>query len=88
MCFLIMDLIIDEGLIDKFIEMTSINGEQCHKGIHHLLKDIRMLGYLHRGGHNILLEGEEGIADLSAEYSTYLDKRAAGIKTKFISDNA
>ena len=83
-----MDLIINEGLIDRFIELTSINGEQCHKGLHHLLKDIRMLGYLHRGEHRILLEGGEGIADLSAEYASYLDKRAAGIKTKFINDKA
>ena len=83
-----MDLIINEGLIDRLIEMTSINGEQCHKGLHHILKDIRMLGYLHRGGHRILLEGSEGIAELSAEYATYLDKRAAGIKTKFIDDEA
>ena len=81
-----MDLIIEECVLDEFIKESSSKGEVPHKGIYNLLKSIRLLGYMHRESHRIILTSAESEADLDEEYAEYLDKRASGIKVTFEKD--
>ena len=81
-----MDIIIEEAVLDKYIEETNASGDSQHKGIYQFLKSIRMLGYLHREKHRIILQSGDYEADLDDEYAKYLDKRASGINIKFNED--
>ena len=78
-----MDLIIEECVLDEFIKESSSKGEVPHKGIYNLLKSIRLLGYMYRETHRIVLTNTESEAELDEEYAKYLDKRASGLKVKF-----
>jgi|TARA_R110000803_G_scaffold73644_4_gene137507 hypothetical protein len=78
-----MELIIDEEMIDKYIQEVSTQGQSPHKGIYSLLLDFKMLGYLYRGSHSIRLIHKEHDADISEGYANYLDKKASGINVDF-----
>lgn len=78
-----MEIAIDEEVLESWIEWTSVTGEGPHKGIHNLLKDILMLGFLHRDKHGIVLMNGDSEAGLDEEYDAYLDKRASGMKVKY-----
>ena len=78
-----MDLCIDEKLLDDYIAEVSSGGALPHKGIMAVLINLRLLGYLHRGQHNIILQnGGEG-AELNESYAKYLDKKASGLSVDF-----
>ena len=81
-----MDIIIEEAVLDKYIEETNASGDSQHKGIYQFLKSIRMLGYLHREKHRIILHSGDYEASLDEDYAEYLDKRASGIKITFEKD--
>ena len=77
---LIMDLLICEATLNEYIEMTSIGGDLEHKGVHNLLKDFAMLGYLFRSNHTItLLNGKVNSED-EEDYQKYLDLKASGMQ--------
>lgn len=78
-----MELAVDEELLDKYIKLVSSNGEMPHKGIKSILENIRMLGYIFRDYHNIVLHRSGIDAEMDEEYGHYLDKRAAGLKIDF-----
>lgn len=78
-----MEIIIEEGVLDNFIKETSTVGESPHKGIHNFLISVRMLGYLYRDSHNIVLLNGESQADYDEAYAEYLDKRASGFDVVF-----
>ena len=77
-----MEMCIDEGLLNEFIEMTAFGGELHHRGLNALLRDIAMLGYLYRDKHNIILMNTHSDppvdSELDEDYQQYLDKKASG----------
>jgi hypothetical protein len=78
-----MDIVIEESILDKFLEYSEIDSPHGHRGIHNLLLQIRELGYLWESQHRIVLYDGESSGDLDEDYASYLNKRAAGIKTTF-----
>ncbi len=78
-----MDIVIEEQVLDKFIEETDQHAESQHRGIHNFLIQIRNLGYLWRGPHRIILYNGDCSGDFDESYASYLDKRASGFKLKF-----
>lgn len=79
-----MELKIDEGTLNRYLEMTDFEGELHHRGLNALLKDIAMLGYLHRDEHKIILMNSDSTPPVDAEYDEdyqkYLDRKASGIQ--------
>jgi len=78
-----MDIVIEENILDKFIEETDLYAPAGHRGVHNFLIQIRDLGYLWKGSHRIILYNEDCSADSDESYALYLDKRASGLKVKF-----
>ncbi len=78
-----MDIVIEEEVLDKFIEEVDLYGDSAHRGIHNFLIQIRDLGYLWRGPHRVILYDGDCSADSDESYALYLDKKASGFKVKF-----
>ena len=78
-----MDIVIEEEILDKFIEETDLDSLSGHRGVHNFLIQIRNLGYLWRDPHRIILYNEDCSADSDESYALYLDKKASGFKVKF-----
>lgn len=79
-----MEMCIDEGLLNEFIELTAFGGELHHRGLNAFLRDIAMLGYLHRDKHQIIFMNTNSDppvdSELDEDYQKYLDKKASGIQ--------
>lgn len=78
-----MDIIIEEEVLDKFIEETDLYSLSGHRGVHNFLIQIRDLGYLWRDPHRIILYNGDCSAESHESYALYLDKKASGFKVKF-----
>jgi len=78
-----VDIVIEEEVLDKFIEETDLYAPSGHRGVHNFLIQIRDLGYLWRDSHRIILYNEDCSADSDESYALYLDKMACGLKVKF-----
>ena len=79
-----MEMCIDEGLLNEFIELTAFGGELQHRGLNAFLRDIAMLGYLYRDKHQIIFMNTNSDppvdSELDEDYQKYLDKKASGIQ--------
>jgi len=82
-----MEVFIDEAILNEFIEMTSFGGELEHRGINATLKQIAMLGYLHRDEHKVVFcnyrDNDDNVySGIDEDYDEYLDRRASGIEKR------
>ena len=77
-----MDLMICEETLNEYIEHTSERGDEEHKGIHNLLKDIAMLGYLFRSNHTVTLINGDVNSEDDEDYQKYLDLKACGMQSE------
>jgi len=81
-----MEMKIDEGTLNLYLEMTDYGGELHHRGLNALLRDIALLGYLHREEHKIILMNGDSTPPVDSEYDEdyqkYLDRKASGIEER------
>lgn len=75
---------IDEKMLEQYIELCSTEGEINHRGIYHMLKQLAMMGYLWRTNWRVLLFNGNHEAEVSEEYSKYLDLRAQHKDVSFL----
>ena len=75
-----VEMKLDEEQMNYFIDLTNPDGDFAHRGLNAILRDIMMLGYLHRHTHQITLHNEGVDAEYDEEYQEYLDKRASNMK--------
>jgi hypothetical protein len=75
-----MEMSIDEALMNEFIKMTGHGEENAHRGLNALLRDVLMLGYLHRDNHKIILHNIGVDSEFDEEYQIYLDRKASNIQ--------
>ena len=78
-----MDIVIEESILDKFLEYSDIDSPHGHRGIHNLLLQIKELGYLWNEKHRIILFRGHSCGDNDEEYANYLNRKASGLKATF-----
>jgi hypothetical protein len=72
-------LVLDQNLLDSMIELTDGGGEMAHRAIHHLLRQLRTMGYAHRDVWSIRLFNGDSDADLDPSYAEHLDRLNSGL---------
>ncbi len=77
-----MEWIVDEQVLNEYIDMTAFGGDAEHRGMNAFFKQIAMLGFLFREEHKITLTNGEVRADYDDNYNQYLDMRASGTEDR------
>jgi hypothetical protein len=78
-----MEFVVDEEVLQSFVDMTDVTGEIPHKGIHHILLSMLQMGFMFRDTHQVILTNGDLEAGLDDDYNNYLDKRARGVPAEF-----
>jgi len=76
-------LVLDQELLDDMIELTDGPGEMAHRAIHHLLRQLRSMGYAHRDVWSIRLFNGDSDADLDPDYAEHLDRLNSGLVSEW-----
>jgi hypothetical protein len=76
-------VLVDEALLLRLVEESDTGGDFEHKGIHHFLKQLHIMGCSWRSLWKITLFRGDSEADLDSKYAKYLDDCACGIDTDF-----
>ena len=71
---------LDEEQMNNYIDLTKPGSELEHRGLNALLRDLLMLGYLHRHTHQVTLHNEGVDAEYDENYQEYLDKKASNMR--------
>jgi hypothetical protein len=77
-----MEWIIDEQVLNEYMDLTAFGGDMEHRGMNAFFKQIAMLGYLFRDEHKIILTNGEVRAEYDDDYDEYLDMRASGVEDR------
>ena len=77
------ELVVDENLLDQLIDLTDGPGEMAHRGIHHMLRQLRAMGYGHRHLWSVRLFNGDSDADLDPSYAAHLDRLDSGLPSSW-----
>lgn len=73
------EFVVEERYLDELIELTDVTGPMAHKGIYHLLSQLRSMGLAHRDVWSIRLFNGDSDADLDPAYAEHLDRLNSGL---------
>ena len=77
------EFVVEERYLDELIELTDVSGDMAHKGIYHLLSQIRSMGLAHRDVWSIRLFSGDSDADLDPAYAEHLDRLNCGLPSQW-----
>ena len=77
------EFVVEERYLDELIELTDVSGAMAHKGIYHLLSQIRSMGLAHRDVWSIRLFSGDSDADLDPAYAEHLDRLNCGLPSQW-----